>query len=46
MVGVRQDHLVGIAFHPELTDDDRVHAYFLDMAVARAHRADALSVGA
>ena len=46
IVGVRQDHLVGIAFHPELTEDDRVHEYFLDMAAARAHQADALSVGA
>jgi 5'-phosphate synthase pdxT subunit len=46
IVGVRQEHLVGIAFHPELTDDQRVHAYFLDMVVARAHQADALSLGA
>ena len=29
VVGVRQDHLVGLAFHPELTDDDRVHAVLL-----------------
>ena len=26
---VRQDRVVGGAFHPELTDDPRVHAWFL-----------------
>jgi 5'-phosphate synthase pdxT subunit len=28
IVGVRQGSLLGTAFHPELTDDARVHAYF------------------
>lgn len=28
---VRQDLLLGMAFHPELTADDRIHRYFLDM---------------
>ena len=46
VVGVRQDHLVGVAFHPELTDDHRVHEYFLNMVAARVRTADALSVGA
>jgi len=31
IVGVRQDNLLATAFHPELTDDTRVHAYFLTM---------------
>jgi 5'-phosphate synthase pdxT subunit len=31
IVGVRQDHLVGVAFHPELGDDARIHSYFLDL---------------
>ncbi len=29
IVAVRQDHLLATAFHPELTDDDRFHRYFL-----------------
>jgi 5'-phosphate synthase pdxT subunit len=29
VVGVRQGALLGVAFHPELTDDPRLHAYFL-----------------
>ena len=28
-VAVRDDNVVGTAFHPELTDDQRVHEYFL-----------------
>jgi 5'-phosphate synthase pdxT subunit len=36
IVAVRQGHLLGTAFHPELTDDARVHAYFV--AMARASR--------
>ena len=31
IVAVRQGNLLGIAFHPELTDDTRIHAYFLRM---------------
>lgn len=31
-VMVRQRNVLGTAFHPELTGDDRVHAYFLGMA--------------
>jgi 5'-phosphate synthase pdxT subunit len=30
-VMVRQDNVLGTSFHPELTGDDRVHAYFLSM---------------
>lgn len=30
-VFVRQGHYMASAFHPELTGDDRVHRYFLDM---------------
>jgi pyridoxal 5'-phosphate synthase pdxT subunit len=29
VVGVRQGDLIGLAFHPELTDDSRIHEYFL-----------------
>jgi 5'-phosphate synthase pdxT subunit len=30
-VMVRQGHVLGTSFHPELTSDPRVHAYFLAM---------------
>jgi 5'-phosphate synthase pdxT subunit len=29
-VAVRQDHLMALAFHPELTEDARIHQWFLD----------------
>jgi len=28
---VRQGHLLGMTFHPELTDDSRIHRAFLSM---------------
>lgn len=31
IVAARQGHLLAASFHPELTDDERMHAYFLDM---------------
>ncbi len=31
-VAVRQGNLMATAFHPELTDDTRLHQYFLDLA--------------
>lgn len=31
IVAVRQANLVGAAFHPELTDDTRMHKYFIDL---------------
>jgi 5'-phosphate synthase pdxT subunit len=33
VVGVEQDHIIGLEFHPELTDDTRVHEYFLRKAL-------------
>ncbi|HYZ14917.1 MAG TPA: pyridoxal 5'-phosphate synthase glutaminase subunit PdxT [Candidatus Acidoferrum sp.] len=33
-VMVRQGNVLGTSFHPELTGDDRVHAYFLRMVEA------------
>ena len=30
-VMVRQNNVLGTSFHPELTGDDRIHAYFLGM---------------
>jgi 5'-phosphate synthase pdxT subunit len=29
IVAARQGHLLATSFHPELTDDDRIHRYFL-----------------
>jgi 5'-phosphate synthase pdxT subunit len=31
IVAVRQGHLLGASFHPELTDDNSMHAYFVEM---------------
>ncbi|MEO0565931.1 MAG: pyridoxal 5'-phosphate synthase glutaminase subunit PdxT [Chloroflexota bacterium] len=31
IVAARQGHLLATAFHPELTDDTRLHAYFIRM---------------
>lgn len=31
IVAARQDHLLATAFHPELTEDDRMHRYFIEM---------------
>jgi 5'-phosphate synthase pdxT subunit len=35
VVAVRQGPLMATSFHPELTHDDRVHRYFLDLVRAR-----------
>lgn len=40
IVGVRQGNIIATAFHPELTDDLRIHRYFLQQALeSRASRA-------
>jgi len=36
VVAARQGHLMVTTFHPELTEDHRVHRYFLDALVAAA----------
>ncbi|ASJ08400.1 pyridoxal 5'-phosphate synthase subunit PdxT [Thermococcus siculi] len=33
VVGVEKDNLIGLEFHPELTEDTRVHEYFLGKAL-------------
>lgn len=35
VVAVRQGHVMGTSFHPELTEDSRVHRYFLDVVASR-----------
>jgi len=32
IVAVQQDKILGLAFHPELTDDTRIHEYFISLA--------------
>jgi 5'-phosphate synthase pdxT subunit len=34
IVAVRQGHLLATSFHPEITGDDRVHRYFVDLVRA------------
>lgn len=34
IVAARQDRILVVAFHPELTDDTRMHTYFVQMASA------------
>jgi 5'-phosphate synthase pdxT subunit len=36
IVAVRQGNLLATSFHPELTGDHRVHAYFVDLVRAAA----------
>ena len=38
IVAVQQGNLLATAFHPELTDDPQVHAYFLQMVAASKER--------
>ena len=35
-VAVRKDHVLAVAFHPELTDDPRVHAWLVEQVRRRA----------
>jgi pyridoxal 5'-phosphate synthase pdxT subunit len=35
-VAVRKDHILAVAFHPELTDDPRVHAWLVNAAKEHA----------
>ena len=38
IVAAQQGHLLATAFHPELTDDDRFHRYFVHLAQTAAGR--------
>ena len=35
VVAAQQGHLLATAFHPELTDDDRIHRYFLHLILGK-----------
>jgi len=37
VVAAQQGHLLATAFHPELTDDDRMHRYFVQLASKKDH---------
>jgi len=39
IVAARQGNLLATSFHPELTNDDRLHRYFVDEIVAPIHAA-------
>jgi 5'-phosphate synthase pdxT subunit len=41
-VFVRDGHVIGTSFHPELTRDGRVHTYFVDMVRIASDRANSL----
>jgi pyridoxal 5'-phosphate synthase pdxT subunit len=41
IVAARQNAMLAISFHPELTPDDRLHRYFADMVLASARSAAA-----
>jgi 5'-phosphate synthase pdxT subunit len=45
-VAVRQGNMLAVAFHPELTDDPRLHAWLLDRARERAREVVAEPAGA
>ena len=34
VIAVRQGNLMATSFHPEMTDDLRIHSYFLDLVRA------------
>ena len=34
VVAVRQKSILGISFHPEVTDENRVHRFFIDSMVS------------
>ncbi|XOI98901.1 pyridoxal 5'-phosphate synthase glutaminase subunit PdxT [Paenibacillus polymyxa] len=40
IVTARQGHLLACSYHPELTDDYRLHTYFVDMARSYKHTVD------
>jgi 5'-phosphate synthase pdxT subunit len=40
-VAARQDNVLAVAFHPELTDEPRIHSLFLDSVSSSARRAAA-----
>ncbi|MGH3366963.1 MAG: pyridoxal 5'-phosphate synthase glutaminase subunit PdxT, partial [Nocardioidaceae bacterium] len=35
IVAVQQSHRLATSFHPEITGDDRIHRYFVDVVRAR-----------
>ena len=38
IVGVKQGSVLGVAFHPELTEDTRLHAYFLRLVASERRK--------
>jgi pyridoxal 5'-phosphate synthase pdxT subunit len=47
-VAVRQGNVIAVSFHPEIADDERLHAWLVELAAERAagaRRATALTAG-
>jgi 5'-phosphate synthase pdxT subunit len=44
-VAIRQESILAAAFHPELTDDSRMHATLMALATAARERREALAAG-
>jgi 5'-phosphate synthase pdxT subunit len=42
IVFVRQNNILGASFHPELTDDTRIHAYFLKLVLESLRKRDGM----
>ncbi len=40
IVGVKDKNCIALAFHPELTEDIRWHAYFLSMIIKRKSKSN------
>jgi 5'-phosphate synthase pdxT subunit len=38
IVAIKQDNIIGVAFHPELSGDLRLHKFFFDMVKARVNK--------
>ncbi len=38
IVAIKQDNIIGVAFHPELSGDLRLHKFFFDIVEARVNR--------
>ncbi len=45
VVAAREKNLLVTAFHPELTDDTRLHCYFLEMALEVKHKIFNVKIG-
>ncbi|NVM01704.1 MAG: pyridoxal 5'-phosphate synthase glutaminase subunit PdxT, partial [Candidatus Helarchaeota archaeon] len=38
IIAIKQDNIIGVAFHPELSGDLRLHKFFFDMVKERVNK--------